>query len=46
MQEPTLPQMALTILLIDFLRYALAAGAVWLTVSVLLRRRLAGRRIL
>ncbi len=46
MHEPTLVQIALTILLIDFLRYALAAGAVWLVVDGLLRRRLAGRRIL
>ena len=43
---PSLPQMALTVLVSDFLRYALAAGAVWLVVNVLLRRRLAGRRIL
>jgi sterol desaturase/sphingolipid hydroxylase (fatty acid hydroxylase superfamily) len=46
MQVPPLPQVALTILAIDFLRYALAAGAVWLLVHVWLRRRLAGRRIL
>ena len=46
MQEPALPQLALTILAVDFLRYAIAAGAVWLLVEVLLRRRLAGRRIL
>ena len=46
MQDPSLPQMALTVLMSDFLRYALAAGAVWLVVNVLLRRRLAGRRIL
>ena len=43
---PSLPQMALTVLVSDFLRYALAAGAVWLVVNVLLRRRLAARRIL
>ena len=43
---PSLAQMALTVLLSDFLRYALAAGTVWLVVNVLLRRRLAGRRIL
>ena len=42
---PTLTQMAVTILISDFLRYTLAAGAVWLIVQVLLRRRLAGRRI-
>ncbi len=46
MQSPSLPQIALTILFIDFLRYALAAGAVWLAARVVLRRRLAGRRIL
>jgi sterol desaturase/sphingolipid hydroxylase (fatty acid hydroxylase superfamily) len=46
MPEPTLPQIALTILAVDFLRYALAAGAVWAGVHVLLRRRLAGRRVL
>ena len=40
---PSLPQMALTVLISDFLRYALAAGAVWLIVHVLLRRRLAAR---
>ena len=48
MQDPSLPptlaQMALTVLMSDFLRYALAAGAVWLLVNVLLRRRLANRR--
>ena len=43
---PTLTQMALTVFISDSLRYALAAGAVWLVVQVLLRRRLAGRRIL
>lgn len=43
---PTLAQMALTVLISDFLRYALAAGAVWLLIQVLLRRRLAHRRIL
>ena len=46
MQDPSLPQLALTILAIDFLRYGLAAGTVWLLVEVLLGRRLAGRRIL
>ena len=40
MQDPSLPQMALTVLMSDFLRYALAAGAVWLVVNVLLRRHL------
>ena len=37
MQDPSLPQLALTILTVDFLRYALAAGAVWLLVEVVLR---------
>jgi len=45
-QDPSLPELALTILTIDFLRYALTAGAVWLLVGPLLGRRLAGRRIL
>jgi len=42
----SLPQLAPTILMIDFLRYALAAGAVWMLVEVVFVRRLAGRRIL
>jgi sterol desaturase/sphingolipid hydroxylase (fatty acid hydroxylase superfamily) len=46
MQEPALIPLALTILTVDFLRYALVAGAVWLLVEVLLGHRLAGRRIL
>ena len=46
MQPPSFETVALTILGIDFLRYALAAGLVWLVVNVLLRRQLAGRRIL
>ena len=46
MHDASLPQAALTILVTDFLRYALAAGGVWLIVGVLLRRRLAHRRIL
>lgn len=46
MQDPSLAHMALTVLISDLLRYALAAGAVWLLVNRLLRRRLAGRRIL
>jgi len=37
---------ALTILGVDLLRYLLAAGLVWLTVNMLMRRRLAARRIL
>lgn len=44
--EPRLDQLALIVLASDFLRYFLVAGAVWLLVEVLLRRRLAGRRIL
>lgn len=43
---PSLVHMALTVLMSDFLRYAIAAGSVWLFVNVLLGRRLAGRRIL
>ena len=39
-------RLALTIVAVDFLRYALAAGAIWLLVGVLFRQRLAGRRIL
>lgn len=46
MQDPSLSHLALTILGIDFLRYALTAGTVWLLVERLLGRRLAGRRIL
>ena len=46
MQPPSFETVALTILGIDFLRYALGAGLVWLVVNVLLRHRLAGRRIL
>lgn len=43
---PSPSQLVLTILTIDFLRYALAAGAVWLLVDVVFRRRLVARRIL
>jgi Delta7-sterol 5-desaturase len=46
MPEAALIPLALTILLVDFLRYALAAGAVWLLVQVLFHRRLVSRRIL
>ena len=46
MQDPSLSQIIVTILAIDFLRYALTAGAVWLVVDAMLGRRLAGRRIL
>lgn len=46
MPDPSLSQVALTIVVVDFLRYALVAGAVWLLVNVLLQRRLAHRHIL
>jgi Delta7-sterol 5-desaturase len=46
MQPASFETVALTILGIDFVRYALAAGLVWMVVNVLLRRQLAGRRIL
>jgi len=46
MHEPRLLDVAFTTLTIDFLRYTLTAGAIWLLVEVLFRRRLAGRRIL
>ena len=46
MQAPSFATVALTILGVDFLRYAVAAGLVWLLVNVLLKQRLAGRRIL
>jgi hypothetical protein len=45
-QDPSLSQLIVTILTIDFLRYAITAGAVWLVVDAILGRRLAGRRIL
>jgi Delta7-sterol 5-desaturase len=45
-QDAPLARLALTILTVDFLRYALAAGGIWLLVYVLFRRRLAGRLIL
>jgi sterol desaturase/sphingolipid hydroxylase (fatty acid hydroxylase superfamily) len=43
---PSLTLVALSMLSVDLLRYLLAAGAVWLLVWVVFRRRLAGRRIL
>jgi len=46
MHEPRLLDVAFTTLTIDFLRYTLTAGAIWLLVEVVFRRRLAGRRIL
>ena len=46
MQTPSFETVALSILGIDLLRYLLGAGLVWLVVNVLLRRQLAGRRIL
>jgi Delta7-sterol 5-desaturase len=44
--NPSMTQMALTILGVDLLRYLIGTGLVWLVVNVLLSRRLAGRRIL
>jgi sterol desaturase/sphingolipid hydroxylase (fatty acid hydroxylase superfamily) len=46
MQTLSFTHAALAVLAMDLLRYLLAAGAVWLLVHQLLRRRLAGRRIL
>jgi sterol desaturase/sphingolipid hydroxylase (fatty acid hydroxylase superfamily) len=46
MDPTSLPTLALTILGVDFLRYLFGAGLVWLVVNVMLRRHLAGRRIL
>jgi Delta7-sterol 5-desaturase len=46
MQSPSLPSVALAIFSADLLRYLLGAGLIWLVVHVLLRRRLATRRIL
>lgn len=46
MQEPSLFNLALTILGIDFLRYVVAAGIVWLLVGVWLGQRIGHRRIL
>jgi len=46
MQPAFIPDIALTILGIDALRYLLGAGLVWLAVNVLFKRRLARRRIL
>jgi lathosterol oxidase len=45
MPEPSLPQLALTVLTVDFLRYAITAGVVWLLIEVVLGRRLAHRRL-
>lgn len=45
MPPAVFPDLALTILGIDLLRYLLGAGLVWLIVNVALRHRLAGRRI-
>lgn len=45
MPEPSLPQLVLTVLTVDFLRYAITAGVVWLLIEVLLGRRLAHRRL-
>lgn len=46
METATPTNVALTFLSIDLLRYLLGAGLVWLVVNVMLRQRLAGRRIL
>ena len=46
MQDASFATIALTIVSGDFLRYLIAAGTVWLLVSVVLRRRLHDRRIL
>lgn len=46
MPETPLITLALTIFAIDFLRYVLAAGAVWLLVCVILKQGLRSRRIL
>ena len=46
METPSFLSVALSILGIDFLRYLLGAGLVWLVINVLLHRRLANRRIL
>ena len=46
MQPVFFPNVALTILSVDLLRYVLGAGLVWLVVNVVLRRTLADRRIL
>jgi len=46
MPPTVFPNLALTILAIDLLRYLLGAGLVWLVVNVALRQSLAQRRIL
>ena len=46
MQEAFFPNVALSVLVVDFLRYFLIAGLVWLVVNVALSERLAHRRIL
>ena len=45
MPEPSLPHLVLAVLTVDFLRYAITAGPVWLLIEVALGRRLAGRRL-
>ena len=46
MQPAFIPDIAPTILAIDFLRYVIGAGLVWLLVNIVLHRQLAHRRIL
>ena len=46
MEPASFLNVALAILSVDLLRYLLGAGLVWLIVNVMLRRRLAARRIL
>jgi Delta7-sterol 5-desaturase len=46
MADPSILDVAATILLADFLRYLLAAGGVWWLVNGLFGRRLAARRLL
>ena len=46
MTAPPIGTVAMTVLGLDLMRYLLAAGLAWLLVFVLLRSRLAGRRIL
>jgi Delta7-sterol 5-desaturase len=45
MPDPSLPQLVVTVLTVDFLRYTITAGVVWLLIEVVLRRRLSHRRL-
>ena len=45
MPDPSLPQIVGTVLTVDFLRYAFTAVVVWLLIEVVLRGRLAHRRL-